>query len=245
MFKYGKTGELNHNYMSKKFAVSILMAVAAVILILSISSITSSYKIKMHGVTAESTIIDIVSGSSKGGSFRHVTVSFTTPDGKLVTGKATTRKIISRGEKVPVWYDPADPQRIDFGDTIRYNFRGVAIGVLLLVFGLYYFISYSKADIVKKRLLSKGRKIAAEFVSVGRNEKYRMGENNPWFIRCRWVDTSNDREYYFVSRDYTIDPTPYLNGRYHIDVFIDQADPAKYYMDASFMPAGDNTLNYS
>jgi hypothetical protein len=229
--------------MSKKLLVAILMAIAAVILILSITSIASSYNIKKLGVTAESTITDVVRRSSKGGNYKYVTVSFTTPDGKQVTTKATTRKIISRGEKLTVWYDPAAPERIDFGDTIRYNFRGVAIGILLFLFGLYYFIRYSKEDNLKKRLLLKGTKISAEFVSVLRNEKYRMGEKNPWFIKCRWVDNSNNKEYFFVSKDYTIDPSPYLNGRYHIDVFIYATDPTKYYLDASFMPSGYNTLN--
>ena len=69
-----------------------------------------------------------------------------------------------------------------------------------------------------------------------------MGDNNPWVIKCRWTDNMNNQEYYFVSKDYMIDPVPYLNGRYPIDVFIDPSDPGKYYMDTSFMPKGNNTI---
>jgi hypothetical protein len=95
---------------------------------------------------------------------------------------------------------------------------------------------------VSADLSRSGMKIAVQFVSVDRNDRYMMGDKNPWLIKCKWVDNRNNQEYYFVSKDYTIDPVPYLNGRYHIDVFIDPADPGKYYMDTSFMPKGDNII---
>jgi len=141
-----------------------------------------------------------------------------------------------------IWYDPASPEKIDFGDTIGYNMRGVIAGGLLFIFGLYYFIRYSFRDKANKRLITFGKKIAAEFVSVDRDERFRMGENNPWVIKCKWIDNRNNREYFFISKTYTIDPAPYLNGRFHIDVFIDPADQGKYYMDTSFMPKGNNTI---
>jgi hypothetical protein len=85
-------------------------------------------------------------------------------------------------------------------------------------------------------------KISAELVSAGRNERYNMGANNPWVIKCRWTDERNNKEYSYVSKDYTIDPAPFLNNRSHVDVFIDTSDPGKYYMDTSFMPKGNNTM---
>lgn len=141
-----------------------------------------------------------------------------------------------------MYYDREDPQTIDFGDTISYNMRGVLAGGLLFLIGLYYFIRFSFQDNAKKKLIKTGKKIAADFISVIRNEKYRMGENNPWVIKCRWIDSGNNMEYHFASKDYTIDPVPYLNGRNHIDVFIDPDDPNRYYMDTFFMPKGNNTI---
>jgi hypothetical protein len=85
-------------------------------------------------------------------------------------------------------------------------------------------------------------KIATEFVSVNRNEKHRMGNKNPWVIKCKWTDSRNNKEYYFYSKDYIIDPAPYLGRRYHIDLYIDPDDPGKYYMDTSFMPKGNNSI---
>jgi hypothetical protein len=69
-----------------------------------------------------------------------------------------------------------------------------------------------------------------------------MGDNNPCRIKCRWADIRDNKEYYFVSKNYTIDPLPYLDGKTYINIFIDPADPGKYYMDTSFMPKGNNTI---
>jgi hypothetical protein len=224
--------------MKKKIVVLILILAGSLFLIIPLSSIIKSLKLRNHGVLTESTVVE--RSGKKGLSM--VTVSFTTSEGILVTAKAVKRQFISAGEKTRIWYDPAFPQKIDFGDTISYNMRGVIAGGILLITGLYYFIRYSSSDRANKKLITYGKKIAAEFVSVDRNEKYRMGDQNPWIIKCKWIENTNSKEYYFVSKDYLIDPAPYLNGRYHIDVFIDPVDPGKYYMDTSFMPKGNNTI---
>jgi hypothetical protein len=224
--------------MKQKIVVLILMLVAAIFLSVSLLSVSKSMKLRKQGVLTEGTVL----GRSGKKGLSTVTVSFITPEGTKITTKAPKRQYVKTGEKVKVYYDPASPQKIDFGDTISYNMRGVVAGGLLFIFGFYYFIRYSSRDKTIKKLIRSGRKIAAEFVAAGRNEKYRMGDNNPWIIKCRWTDNSNNKEYFFVSKDYTIDPAPYLNGRYHLDVYIDPADPEKYYMDTSFMPKGNNTI---
>jgi hypothetical protein len=225
--------------MNKKIVSLIVILVGSVILVLTLPGIISSVRLKKHGVSAES----IVLRRSGNKGLSTVTVSFNTPDGKQVTAKASKRNYVSSGEKVMIYYDPAFPQKIDFGDTISYNMRGAIFGVLLFILGFYLIVLHIFRDTVNNRLIRSGRKVAAEFVSVDRNEKYRMGDNTPWVIKCRWVDSRDNQEYFFQSKDYLIDPVPYLNGRYHIDVFIDPADPGKYYMDTSFMPKGNNTLN--
>jgi hypothetical protein len=224
--------------MNKKLAVSILMLTGILFLVITLVSVSRSVSIKKHGLQAQGTVI---SKSGKKG-LSTVTVHFDTPDGNTVTAKAAKRGSVSAGDKVMIWYERADPQKIDFGDTIGYNMRGVFIGGLFFIIGFYYFIRYSIADKKNKKLISSGQKIAAEFVSVDRNEKYNMGDNNPWLIKCKWTDNRNGQEYYFVSKDYTIDPVPYLNGRSSIDVFIDLADPSRYFMETTFMPKGNNTI---
>lgn len=214
------------------------MIAAALVFTVAFLSVNKSVKLKKHGTVAEATVTD--RATKKGLSI--VTVSFTTSDGAQVSAKSAKRGSVSKGEKVNIFYDPTSPQTIDFGDTVGYNMRGVIAGGLLFLVGLYYFIRFSIMDNVRKNLIKSGRKIAADFISVDRNEKYNMGKNNPWIIKCRWTDATSNVEYFFVSKDYLIDPVPYLKGRSQIDVFIDPANPDRYIMDTSFMPKGNNTI---
>ena len=228
--------------MKQKFPNLIIIFIGTIFLVVTLPGIIRSVNLKKHGGTAESIVLksDRIR-SSKGHSTYDVTVSFNTSDGKEVTATARKQSRISNGEKVMIWYDRADPQKVDFEDSIGHNMTGAIVGVLILLLGFYLLISQIVKDSTNKRLIRTGQKIAAEFVSAGRNEKYKMGDKNPWVIKCKWVDNNSNKVYYFESRDYTIDPAPYLNGRYHIDIFINPADPRKYLMDTSFMP-GDNNI---
>jgi hypothetical protein len=227
--------------MKQKIPVIILMLVGCIVFAFTLPPVFKSVRLKNHGGYAESTVVASYRTSGKAGNYI-LTVSFDTPDGNTVTARANKSTRASEGDKVMVWYDKANPQVIDFGEGIRYNLRGAFFGGIFFFLGLYFLVRGISGDIKKKKLVRSGMKISAEFVSVYRNEKYRMGDKNPWVIKCRWIDNRNNREYYFVSKDFTIDPTPYLNGRYHLDVYIDPADPGKYYIDTSFMPEGNNTI---
>lgn len=223
--------------MNKKIPVLVLAIAGAVFFLVTLGIINRSLSLQKHGVLTDGTVL----GRSTGKGLSTVTVSFNTPDGNQVTTKASKRYKVVTGEKVKVYYDPANPQKIDFGDTIGYNMRGVIAGGLIFVIGLYYFIKFTLRDSANAKLLKSGQKITAGFV-IERNEKYRMGDNNPWVIKCKWLDNRNNQEYYFVSKDYTVDPAVYLSGRNSIDIFIDPADPGRYFMDTSFMPEGNNTI---
>jgi hypothetical protein len=207
------------------------MIAGAVFFAVAFASVNRSLGLKKHGAMTEGTVID----RSSGKGLSTVTVEFSTTEGNQITAKSSKRYRVVKGEKVTVYFDPSNPQKIDFGDTVGYNMRGVIAGGLLFIFGLYYFIRFTISENAKAKLLKTGQKITAEFAVV-RNERYNMGDNNPWVIKCKWLDSRNNQEYYFASKDFTIDPAPYLISRKNIDVFIDPSDPGKYYMDTSFIP---------
>lgn len=224
--------------MNKKVAVLIAALAGAIFVILPLTSIIKSAKLQKHGVKTEATVLSKKSNKSS----NTLTVVFSTSDGTEVTAKGTEHKYVKAGDRIDVWYDPAAPQNIDFGGSMRYEMRGLLVGAFIFVLMMYFFIKYTIADIANKNLLKTGMKIEADFVAIDRDERIKIAGQNPWIIRCSWVDSRNNQKYYFVTKPYTIDPAPYLNGRYHLDVYINPADPNKYYIDTSFMPAGDNTI---
>jgi hypothetical protein len=224
--------------MKIKTVLLIAALVGLVFLLIPLGSIIKTVNLKKHGILVEGTVQKV---SSQGKGLRVVTVSFYTTEGQLITAKASKRQYVSTGDVVTIWYNPATPEKIDFGDTIGYNMRGVIIGGFIFIICFVLFIRAAIKDSANKKLLQTGMKIAVEY-SVVRNEKYRMGDRNPWVIRGRWVDDRNNQEYFFASKDYTIDPTPYLAGKDFVEVYIDPADPGKYFMDTSLMPKGNITI---
>ena len=225
--------------MKLKIVTLIAALVGLIFMSIPTVSIVKSVSLKKHGIMTNGTVLDVTS-QRKG--LPRVSVTFDTREGSEITTDAIKRQYVTEGDVVPVWYDPANPQKIDFGDTVGYNMRGVFLGGLLFVFGFYYFIRYSVEDSSGRKLVKEGVKIAAEFVSVERNEKYQMDNKNPWVIKCKWTDNRIDKTYFFLSKDYIIDPVPYLEGRTHLDVYIDPLDPSRYFLDTSFMPKGNITI---
>ncbi len=225
--------------MNAKKAALVAAIAAAIFMIFPLSSVLKSVRLKNNGIPVEATVSD---RNTRGKGLARVTVTFNTSDGAEVTATTPKRNYVSTGEKVKVWYDKDDPTKIDFGDTIGYNMRGVIVAGFISIFCFYLFFRSFMKDAADKRLKSNGMKISAELVTIGRNERYKMGDKNPWVIKCRWTDTNTNREFYFVSKDYTIDPSSYLSGKSRIDVYIDPADPGRYYMDTSFMPEGNITM---
>jgi hypothetical protein len=226
----------------KKRIISLIVALTGFIFIgLTLPDIIRSGKLKREGLKTEAVVVSSAQMGRKT-ELKKVTVTFISQDGSEITAKAPKRTFVVAGDRVELWYNPRNPERIDFGDTVSYNMRGTVIGILILVLGLYFFMKYTMVEFSTKRLIRKGHRISADLVIIGRNEKYRMGDNNPWYIKCRWIDTRDNHEYFFFSKDFIIDPTQYMSGRTQVDVYIDPDNPQKYYMETSFMPKGNITF---
>jgi hypothetical protein len=225
--------------MKAKIAALIAAIFFGLFMILPIIGVIKTVKMKKHGILTEATVIDRNTGG-KGAA--RVTIVFNTTDGTEIKATAPKVVFVKSGDLVKVWYDPENPQKIDFGDGIRSNMRTILIIGSISFFLFYIFIKASLKDAANRKLVNTGLKVSTELVSVGRNEKYRMGDKNPWIINCKWTDNKINKEYKFVSIDFKNDPKPFLGGRSHIDVFIDPADPGKYYMDTSFVPAENNFI---
>lgn len=187
--------------MNKKIAVLILILAATVFLIFTLGSVIKSVRLIKHGVSTESTVLKSNRiSSSKGPSRYDVTVSFNTPDGNMVTAKARKRSSVSEGGKVMIYYNPAAPQKIDFCDSIGYNMRGTIVGLLIFILGFYLLLRQIIKDSTDKKLIRSGQKIAAEFVSVDRDERFRAGDKNPWIKNANGSTTGIIRNIFLKAK---------------------------------------------
>jgi hypothetical protein len=144
--------------MKQKIALLVLIFAGFVFLALSLPSVIRSANFKKHGNYTESTVLrsNRIS-SSKGPSTYDVTVSFNTPDGKEVTATARKRSFISDGNKVMIYFDSAAPQKIDFGDSIGYNMRGVIASGFIILFGFYFLFRIISKDRAINKILRSGK----------------------------------------------------------------------------------------
>jgi hypothetical protein len=77
--------------------------------------------------------------------------------------------------------------------------------------------------------------IEASIQSVGINTDVSVNGRNPFRIVAQWQDPATSQVYVFESHNIWFDPSSYIKQK-AIRVFVDKANPGKYYVDVSFLP---------
>jgi hypothetical protein len=141
----------------------------------------------------------------------------------------------SEGEIVPVLYLPYDPSnaRIDSFFSL-YGFAAIALGMGSIFFGIGAGTIYwqAKTGGTDDRLRHEGLPVTTTFQSVELSGLEVNGKH-PFKV----VTQGQDPVRTFKSHYVWLDPTQYVRQR-EITVYVDRADPQKYYMDLSFLPQG-------
>lgn len=224
--------------MGKKIATLILVLAGVIFFALPLNMALKSISFRKNGIETTGQVTGVHSGT-RGGPDR-VNVIFSTSDGNEISTISYRREHTVTGQSVKLWYLQENPAKINFSEPMGYHIRAMLIALVMIFFGVYFFLRMSKEDLAKKNLMSTGIKINPAY-SIERNEMFRAGDHNPWIIKARWTDIKSNREYNFTSKNYTADPGDFLKDRMSIDVYINPENPAKYYMDTSFMP-DDKTI---
>lgn len=86
-----------------------------------------------------------------------------------------------------------------------------------------------------ERLLHEGRPVDAEFQGVSVNSAISVNGRSPFRVSVQWLDPQTSRMRVFQSHNVWFDPTAYIKEK-TIRVFLDPDNPAKYYVDLSFLP---------
>jgi len=194
-----------------------------------------------HASGADGTVTDLAySSSSKGGTYRPV-VEFSTADGKRVhiTGSTGSNPpSYSRGDKVRVLYEPANPEHAKIDSFMEQSFGVLMLGGMGAVFGLVGggLVGFQ----VRRRkqrawLAQNGMRVKAKFEGVDYDTSVRVNGRHPWRITCQWQHPATQKVYSFRSDMLWFDPTPYVKGD-EIDVTVNADDPRQYVVDTSFLP---------
>ncbi len=141
------------------------------------------------------------------------------------------------GERVPVLYRAAAPQRASLdGFTERWLASVVVggIGLVFLIIGLAFVLPMLAARRRARELSASGRPVTARVVEVARFNGLKINGRSPWRIHAQWQDTATGMVHVVHSDNLRYDPTPYVGET--IRVMIDPQRPSRHWVDTSTLP---------
>ena len=202
-----------------------------------------------NAVHAQGTVLDLERTESvtRDGNNSHLSVSyfpvvqFTDGSGrqiKFTSGSGSNPPAYSRGDKVEVLYHADAPEKARINGFMSLWFGPLLVGGLGVVFtalsvGLIGVSARRKR--LEAHLKTSGMPIEATFESVEQNTSMKVNGRSPWRVLAQWLDPATSQVHVFKSDNLWFDPSTYIKDR-KINVFIDRADPKKYYVDLSFLP---------
>ncbi|MEN2487381.1 DUF3592 domain-containing protein [Flavobacterium sp. B11] len=189
----------------------------------------------------QGTVVELVPKRSKESTTYSPVVSFSTKAGQVIThhsSLSSSPPSYDVGEKVEVFYDPANPNKAEIK-----GFASLWLGVLILgVVGVVFFLLGSLGILFRwlknnkiQNLHETGKLVSAKFTQVQLNTGYAVNGRNPFQIYGQWQDPKTNELYVFKSDNIWFDPTEFVKTN-DVRVFIDPENPARYTMDISFLP---------
>ena len=142
------------------------------------------------------------------------------------------------GETVPVLYLETNPYAAKLNSF--FSLWGGALilgglGAVFLLIGGGMILVPLRRNRVDDYLVHEGVPVDADIQSVGINTGVSVNGRNPFRIVAQWQDPATSRVYVFESHNIWFDPSSFIKEK-RIRVFVDRANPKKYYVDVSFLP---------
>ncbi len=184
------------------------------------------------GTATMGEVIALEPSSGSGGSTRYrPVVRFVTPQGQatIVGEVASSPPPHAVGDAVRVIYNPDRPSEALIDTFMERWFLPLMLGFLgsgTLGAGGIVLWRAGRARRVREELQRRGQRVRARVVEVQRGR-------GGWRVLCEWTNPLTRELRRFQSESLGFDPAPHL-ARGHVEVLIDPADPARYWVDTAF-----------
>lgn len=191
--------------------------------------------------TADGVVVDLLPVDSDGSTLYKPLVRFVTDRGQEVvfsTNSSSNPPGFSVGEKVEVFYQPANPTEAKINTVFQLWGGPLIIGGLGSIFFAIGFAMIMFAVVGKRRaayLKENGARVDAKLNEIALNESLSVNGRHPFQIIAQWREPETGKVYVFRSGNLWFDPTDYID-RERISVFIEKGNPKKYLVDLSFLP---------
>lgn len=194
-----------------------------------------------EAVMTDGTVIELLASRSDNSITYRPVVQFLSEQGQLIEFVSSTGSnpaSYSQGEQVKVLYLPMQPSDAKINGF--FSLWGVAI--ILAGIGAVFFLT-GAGIIVFVRLKSRqdemlktsGVAIETQYHSVEQNTALSLNGKHPFRVFTQWQNPATSDIHIFKSNNLWFDPSAYIKQE-TIRVFIAKGNPAKYYVDLSFLP---------
>ncbi len=193
------------------------------------------HQMTQHGIETTGVVTDLTHSSGRSHTVAPV-VTYTTQTGDTLHYRSNIYSALSdppeMGEKIKLWYDPANPQKVELG-----NERLLIIRIFLVTFlvfagiGLHSLIFLIRQRNMYKLLRERGQVVQARFSRVVSSWKF---EKAPIRVVATWTDPQTQITHTFMS-DFlpgNMDLSE-VEKKGNIPVTINPENPNQYWMDLS------------
>jgi hypothetical protein len=138
------------------------------------------------------------------------------------------------GEDVPVAYDPANPSEAgipSFGAVYGPALGVGGGGILFTTIGAVPYVLGRRKLKQQAWFRTHGREVWARIAHVAEDTSMRINGRHPYVLHTKWTDVATGRTHVATSDRLHHDPRPVLQGRTHVRVLFDPADPERNHVD--------------
>lgn len=229
--------------MEKTFKIltAVFGGIGIIMLIIGVLIFKSTKDFQSKAILTEGTVIEMVQMRGSNGMLSHApVVSYMAKDEQehiYYSSSYSNPPSYSVGEKVQIYYDPANPDDAQLGGGASIAAIIVsAIGFFFLLAAIIILLVNKNKAANAKMLMQNGRKLQADIITVDYNTSININDRNPFVITCQWSDTQQNEVLLFQSGNIWFDPSPFLADKKQLDVYVDFNNFKKYYVDISFLP---------
>jgi len=215
-------------------------AVGAVAIVLAAVLYAHTRSFLAHAAHTDGTVIRLEPVRSNDGTTYRPIVRFVYQGRQIefTSYSSSNPPAFGEGQRVPVAYLESDP----YSAKIETFFSLYGASVILSGMGGVFFAIGAGIIFFQVRtqrtddeLRHEGMPITTVYQSVAINNSLAINGRHPFKVLTQWLDPATSEVHVFESHNLWFDPAQFIKQK-EITVYVDRANPNKYYMDLSFLP---------